>query len=93
VHVALVLREFLADPERPRYGLDLMGVTGMQAGTMYVILARLTAAGWLDRTWEDVDQSAAGRPRRRFYRLTGDGEQLAAAALAALNARLQPPAP
>ena len=29
--------------------------------------------GWLESRWEEIDTSAAGRPARRYYRLTADG--------------------
>jgi len=44
-------------------------------GTLYKALTRLEREGFLASRWEDP-QSAAdeGRPRRRFYRLTLEGE-------------------
>lgn len=71
--VATLLRIFLDDPVEPRYGYDLMRLTGYPSGKLYPILARLEAAGWLLRETEDIDPSAAGRPARRHYRLTGEG--------------------
>jgi PadR family transcriptional regulator, regulatory protein PadR len=91
--VARVLRQFLDDPEEPRYGWDLMRATGLASGTLYVILARLQAAGWLTSHQEDIDPAAAGRPARRFYRLTTDGAQAARVELAALSEQLRPPPP
>ncbi|HNQ07536.1 MAG TPA: helix-turn-helix transcriptional regulator [Tetrasphaera sp.] len=52
------------------------------------MLARLEGVGWLTSDWEDVDASAAGRPRRRYYRLTGEGIHTARAALAARQAAI-----
>jgi PadR family transcriptional regulator, regulatory protein PadR len=49
VATARVLRAFLADASRPRYGYDLMRETGYASGKLYPILARLTRAGWLER--------------------------------------------
>lgn len=44
-------------------------------GTLYKALARLEQAGLLESTWEDAQlAAAAGRPRRRLYRVTGDAE-------------------
>jgi len=55
-------------------------------GTLYKALARMTEAGLLDSTWEDPSLAeAAGRPRRRLYRVTPEG----AVALAA--SRLEAP--
>lgn len=58
-----------------RYGFELSKVTGLKSGTIYPILARLEAAGWLTSGWESAE--APGRPRRRYYQLTGVGEMAA----------------
>ncbi|MEU9740483.1 PadR family transcriptional regulator [Micromonospora chersina] len=86
IPVAKVLSALLADPEAPRYGLDLMRLTDLPSGTLYPVLHRLRAAGWLAADWEEVDPVAAGRPARRYYRLTGDGVRAARLALAELRA-------
>lgn len=92
VAVAKVLRILLEDPSRPRYGYELMQVTGFPSGKLYPIMARLQAAGWLTKEQEDIDPSAAGRPARRMYRLTRDGAEVARVELAALSEQLRPPA-
>jgi DNA-binding PadR family transcriptional regulator len=52
-------------------------------GTLYKALGRLEAAGLLESRWEEADLALAeGRPRRRFYRVTGAGERALAATLA-----------
>lgn len=56
----------------PRYGLELAEALGIPSGTLYPILHRLVDAGWLESMWEDVDPRVEERPRRRFYRLTGE---------------------
>jgi PadR family transcriptional regulator PadR len=44
-------------------------------GTLYKALSRLERDGFLASRWEDPNEAAAdGRPRRRFYRLTLEGE-------------------
>jgi PadR family transcriptional regulator PadR len=91
VAVARVLREFLADPSRPRHGYDLMQATGYPSGKLYPVLARLRHAGWLTRSAEDIDPSQAGRPARYLYRLTGDGAVRARQELAVLSAQLSIP--
>ena len=92
-----VLRAFLDDLETPRYGFELGSLTGLASGTVHPILARLEGAGWVESFWEDIDTTAVGRPRRRYYRLTADGVPAARLALAEasagrarLNARLRP---
>lgn len=74
VPVARLLALLLADPTADRYGLDLMRGTGLPSGTLYPMLARLVRAGWLEAHWEAVDPHAAGRPARRYYRLTAVGQ-------------------
>jgi PadR family transcriptional regulator, regulatory protein PadR len=58
-------------------------------GTLYKALGRMTERGLLTAEWEDpAIAEQAGRPRRKLYRVTGDG----AVALAAARAE-QPAAP
>jgi DNA-binding PadR family transcriptional regulator len=53
-------------------------------GTLYKALGRLDALGLLESSWEDPDVAlAAGRPRRRLYRLTDTGARRLAAERAA----------
>lgn len=77
----LVLQAFLDAPEAETYGFQLAQTTGLKAGTMYPVLQRLLDEGWLSERWEDVDEHAAGRRRRRYYRLTAEGERHARAAV------------
>jgi DNA-binding PadR family transcriptional regulator len=85
--VVSVLEVFLTDPRAPRYGLELGAHTGLASGTIHPVLARLEGAGWVESEWESIDPSSAGRPRRRFYRLTTAGVEQASAALAEVAAR------
>jgi PadR family transcriptional regulator, regulatory protein PadR len=78
----LVLRTLLADPSREMYGLEICGEAGLPSGTIHPILARFEKLGWLESSWEDIDTAVAGRPRRRYYRLTEDGAERARIALA-----------
>jgi DNA-binding PadR family transcriptional regulator len=58
-------------------------------GTLYKALGRLESAGLLTSRWEDHEAAeAAGRPRRRLYRVTSAGQ----AALAAHGTDLRPAA-
>jgi PadR family transcriptional regulator, regulatory protein PadR len=88
VAVAVVLREFLLDVTRPRYGYDLMHSTGYASGKLYPILARLQHAGWIVRRAEDVDPSQEGRPARYMYLLSEHGITAARQELAALHMKL-----
>jgi PadR family transcriptional regulator PadR len=101
IAVAKVLRTFLDDLSQPRYGYELMRLTGFPSGKLYPILARLQGAGWLIRATEDVelvralgelDPARAGRPAaRRLYRLSPAGIEAARRELAALTQQLGAP--
>jgi DNA-binding PadR family transcriptional regulator len=92
----LVLRAMISDPSREMYGLEIGKAAQLASGTIHPILARLEGWGWLRSRWEDLDPHDAGRPRRRYYRLTPDGVVGAARALdrvrtsASLLSRLRP---
>jgi PadR family transcriptional regulator PadR len=77
-----VLRLALQEPGREWYGLQMIEATGLPAGTIYPIIARLESHGWLESRWEDpAEHETAGRPRRRYYRFTPDGAERAGVAL------------
>jgi PadR family transcriptional regulator PadR len=78
----LVLRVLLDEPTQERYGLEICVAAGLPSGTIHPILARFEGLGWLESRWEEVEPSAAGRPRRRYYRLSPEGAQQARQALA-----------
>ena len=66
-----------------RYGFDIMDATGLPDGTVYPILRRLEARGYLVGKWEDDDAAfREGRPARRYYELTRAGDDALRAALA-----------
>lgn len=78
----LVLRTLLDDPERELYGIEIGQGAGLPSGTVHPILARFEGVGWVESRWEDIDPSDAGRPARRYYRLTSSGAEQARDALA-----------
>jgi PadR family transcriptional regulator PadR len=82
IPVQLVLRALLAEPTQEMYGLQICSAAGLPSGTIHPILARLRGLGWLESRWEDAVPQEEGRPRRRYYRLTEDGAELARIALA-----------
>ena len=58
------------------YGLEIVARTGMPSGTVYPTLGRLRRSGHLSARWEDQRRAdKAGRSRRRYYGLTGEGER------------------
>ncbi|GAA4209746.1 PadR family transcriptional regulator [Actinocatenispora rupis] len=69
-----VLTVLLDSPE-PRWGLELITMTGRPSGTVYPLLDRLEKAGWVESRWDD-DAERRG-PRRRCYTLTPDGAEAA----------------
>ncbi len=77
----LVLRVLIADPSREMYGLEIGQAAELAPGTIHPILARLERCGWVEAWWEDLDPHEAGRPRRRYHRLTPDGVAYASRAL------------
>ena len=44
-------------------------------GTLYRALDRMEEAGLLESRWEDPAPEAEGRPRRRLYQVTAEGER------------------
>lgn len=60
-----------------RHGFDIIGASGLPAGTVYPALRRLEAAGYLRSAWEDEERAhALKRPSRCYYRLTPAGTDL-----------------
>jgi len=85
-HASLkVLRAFLDNPMVKLSGAEIHKLSGVFTGTLYPVLLRFEGAGWLTSEWEDIDPKEAGRPRKRFYRLTPTGLARANAALASLS--------
>jgi PadR family transcriptional regulator PadR len=69
-------------------GADLMKAARLSSGTLYPILLRLERAGVLSSRWEDDRPEDLGRPRRRFYRITPAGVELARNALGELSSSI-----
>jgi DNA-binding PadR family transcriptional regulator len=85
----LVLRALLSDPGSEFYGAELGEAAGLPSGTVHPMLARLERIDWVSSRWEDVDPSEAGRPARRYYRLTASGAEGAREALARVGRERQ----
>ncbi|MGC7098625.1 PadR family transcriptional regulator [Amycolatopsis lurida] len=78
-----VLAVFLERDAGEAWGFELSKASGLPAGTIYPILQRLTAAGWVSSRWEQAEHAQeAGRPPRRYYTLTTEGRARAVHALA-----------
>jgi len=90
VAAAKVLAAFLNTPRREQYGFGLMKTTNLKSGTLYPLLDRFERSGWLEEFDEDIDEVAVGRPKRRLYRPTAQGEREARQAVAELYRALGP---
>lgn len=81
-----VLVVLLDEVDGEAWGFELSRATGLAAGTMYPILARLVAAGWIEDRWEPPEIArATGRPPRRYYKLSTLGRARAAHAVKAAS--------
>src|SRR5260370_6913608 len=76
--VLMALRDW---PREGLSGAQIARTTKLASGTLYPILGRLEQAGWLESQWETDDPHTLGRPRRRFYQITGLGESRARTAV------------
>lgn len=68
-----VLRALL-DVGKPMYGREIVAASGVGEGSIYPILAKLRAAGWLEGHWEDTDPASDQRPRRRYHKIVSERE-------------------
>jgi PadR family transcriptional regulator PadR len=84
-HTLRLLKLMIDKPLEGRSGAEISKSLNVGSGTLYPLLQRLENAGWLKSEWEELDPSEAGRPRRRYYKLTGEGQKQAVQALAELQ--------
>jgi DNA-binding PadR family transcriptional regulator len=91
--LALLLQAW--DDEVEVHGWLIIKSVRHSGPTVYRVLDRLEDAGWITGSWE-VLPAGRNRPRRRYYRLTGDGVEAARAQFpvpAAANPRRLRPQP
>jgi len=69
-----LLEALLERPTEEVHGFRLLERTGIKSGTLYPLLIRLEKLGWVTSRWEESDRPG---PRRRFYRLSAEGEPAA----------------
>lgn len=73
----------LAASHGHQYGFDIIGATGLPAGTVYPVLRRLEDAGYFRSQWEDAGVAQREqRPARKYYELTQAGRTGLEAAVA-----------
>ena len=80
---SLVLAALAAEPSEWRYGYELARKLGLQSGSLYPILVRLSDRALLEARWEP--DPPLGRPPRHLYRLTASGLDYAATHTATLS--------
>jgi DNA-binding PadR family transcriptional regulator len=80
VQAHAVLRALHDAPEPWVYGMQLLAATGLKSGTLYPLLDRLEMDHLVTSAWEEIDESAAGRRKRRYYSLTATGRAAITAA-------------
>lgn len=74
--IARNLLAILAEADRNwSHGYDLCRLAGVKSGTLYPLLIRLEAQGYLEAEWQEP--AAPGRPPRHAYRLTAAGHRFA----------------
>ena len=66
-----LLAAMLESPLAWRYGYELLKITGLQSGTLYPTLLRLSEQGLLEAQWREAEEP--GKPPRHVYRLTRAG--------------------
>ena len=66
-----LLTAMLDAPLAWRHGYELLKITGLQSGTLYPALLRLSEQGLLEAQWREADKP--GKPPRHVYRLTRTG--------------------
>ncbi|MCA1702818.1 MAG: PadR family transcriptional regulator [Actinobacteria bacterium] len=88
VQVAIAL---LAQPAHRHWGYDLSRRSGVRSGVLYPLLNRMLEDGWLADGWEE-QETARGRPPRRYYTVTDLGYRELGALLsdAGADARFTP---
>jgi len=80
--------EVLLGTDEPRWGLEIIKLTGRPSGSVYPLLDRLERAGWVTSSWDD-DAERRG-PRRRMYLLTPEGAVEARRVVARASASSSP---
>ena len=83
-HARRVLAVLLDAQGRWSYGYELAKLANVKSGTLYPLLMRLEARGYLEAEWQQPTDR--GRLPRHGYRLTAEGRRLARESLPSANA-------
>jgi PadR family transcriptional regulator, regulatory protein PadR len=76
-HARMILDALLNASDQWSHGYELARLANVKSGTLYPLLIRLEAQGYLEAEWQQPVEG--GRPPRHAYRLTASGVQLARA--------------
>lgn len=76
-HARTVLAVLIDAGGQWSHGYELVRLAGVKSGTLYPLLIRLEAQGYLEAEWQQPTEG--GRPPRHAYRLTASGVELARA--------------
>ena len=71
-----VLSALAAQPNDEFSGAMISSALSISSGTLYPMLIRFEKAGLLVSQWEQEVPADLGRPRRRYYQITGAGRSL-----------------
>ncbi len=71
-----VVEALLEADDNELHGWAIMKTTSRSGPTVYKILERLSGMNWVTARWEERPEEP-NKPRRRFYRLTGEGARQA----------------
>lgn len=77
LHARNILAVLLSAGGQWSHGYELARLADVKSGTLYPLLVRLAAQGYLEAEWQQPPEG--GRPPRHAYRLTASGVQLASA--------------
>lgn len=79
-----------ATPQNEFSGYELGKKLSIASGTLYPLLVKLGEGGLLESRWETGDPSELGRPRRRYYKISGLGVNALAEKMRNLGGRFEP---
>jgi PadR family transcriptional regulator, regulatory protein PadR len=86
-----VLEAFLDADGDELHGWAIIKSSNRGGPTVYKILERMAEMGWVTARWDDR-AAEPNKPRRRYYRLTGDGMVRARALLVERRSQTPPTA-
>ena len=69
-----VMGIFCKRPEKEFFGSEISMKTNLPSGTIYPLLGRLEAAGFVKSVWEEGRARDLKRPLKRFYKMTDEGK-------------------